>query len=146
MRYWPNCFSCCSDTGVPFINAFDLPSREMTRRTKQLSSSSSSNSCSSSQASAALWPFRLKWATISALGASLRTAPASARSPRQRLSASMAIDLPAPVSPVMAVIPDSRLTDNCLTTAKFLIDRLTSMCSPQYVYTVCVNIYSILAV
>ena len=106
------------------MKAFERPSFEIRRRIKHvLASSSNTSSFSSNQSLAFGLSSNEKYAIISALSAPLRTADASARSPIHRLSASMAIDLPAPVSPVTAVIPDSNAILTSLTTAKFLTER-----------------------
>jgi len=58
-----------------------------------------------------------------ALSAFLRTALASARAPKHKLNPSIAMDLPAPVSPVTTDNPCLKSTWTDFTTAKFSIDK-----------------------
>jgi hypothetical protein len=67
---------------------------------------------------------RSKPATISARSQPARIMAASALSPRARPKASIMIDLPAPVSPVSAVMPDVHSSSSELTMAR----SLTRMC------------------
>ena len=99
------------------MKAFERPSALMERRMMH-SFSSTSSSCCASHFCARGFLSRQKVAAISALSAPGLTMEASARSPRHRPSASIAIDLPAPVSPVTAIRPWLKSTSRDLTTAK----------------------------
>ena len=103
-------------TGEPLIQALERPSLLIMRRSTH--SSSASRSCSANQRAAGLSLATAKHAVISALSQPGLTRLASARLPKHRLSASRAIDLPAPVSPVIAVIPLRNSISSDLTIAK----------------------------
>ena len=83
--------------------ARDLPSRVYIRLRIQFSSEL--KSLASSQVFAAFMVLISKVAVISARSLPCRMVSVSARSPNAILNASNTNDLPAPVSPVMAVVP-----------------------------------------
>ena len=69
----------------------------------------------------------LKVAQIKQLLAPSRTNLAFVFPPNINDRASIAIDFPAPVSPVIAVKPFEKFIDNFLATAKFSIDNVSSI-------------------
>ena len=68
-----------------------------------------------------------KLAEISALSQSRRTMPVSAREPNASESASINIDLPAPVSPVSTVKPRSNSSSSASTIIKLRIFNVCNM-------------------
>src|SRR6266851_1219594 len=101
----PSRRSRATDTGWSLTKARPRPSAPTRRRS--VSASSSSSACSASTARAGWLLGRSNEAATDAWTAPRRTAPDSARAPRARPSASIRIDLPAPVSPVSAPSPPS---------------------------------------
>src|SRR6266851_2397569 len=99
----PSRRSRATDTGWSLTKARPRPSAPTRRRS--VSASSSSSACSASTARAGWSLGRSNEAATDAWLAPRRTAPDSARAPKARPSASIRIDLPAPVSPVSAPSP-----------------------------------------
>ena len=123
--------SCVAVAGLPLIQARLLPCASMVRL-----SSNSSLACrpfSSSHASSGVG--QSKVALISQRCAPSRTMAASARAPRASCSASIRIDLPAPVSPVSTVKPRARSSSSARTITKSrrkMLFRLMTQCSLQF--------------
>ena len=84
---------------------------------RSLSSSEANKSFSRKKAKARGTSAKLKTAQMEAALAPVLTLRASARPPKANSKASIAIDLPAPVSPVIALIPLSSRSSVFWTTA-----------------------------
>ncbi len=125
MSSWPSSRSWERGTAVPLIKPRERPSLLMTRRSKH--SRPSSSWFASSQRRAAGVSFNEKRAQRSARAAPVRTISPSARPPRHKPRASMAMDLPAPVSPVIAVIPLWKSISSSRTMAKLLMVSCASI-------------------
>ncbi len=114
-----------SGTALPLINARERPSALTTRRSRQSPSRSSALSpsqvCTNGRAEMS------NSAANSARFAPPRTSVALPRSPRTSPIASTRIDLPAPVSPVSTVMPESNSTSSFSTIAKSRTCRFISI-------------------
>src|SRR2546426_549363 len=110
---------------VPFIRAWLLPCESIVRRSSKLSADSKP-ACSSHGAK----PEGLSnSALISQRRAPSRTTPTSARAPSASCSASINIDLPAPVSPVRTVNPSDKFRSSSWTMTKSRSEMLLRLMS-----------------
>src|SRR5215470_11154401 len=106
------------------------PALVISRETIRLSSSSACSSCCLSQAATGgLWP---NVASITARSQPLRIVEGPTLPPSTALSASIRIDLPAPVSPVRTFSPLVQDTHVCSIRAKSLISSSCSMHHRRY--------------
>ena len=106
--------NCCTVAGLPLTHARLLPCRSTVRRSNKLADTSNPASWSNSSTPAVL----SNSADTSVRLAPSRITPVSARAPVTSCSASIKIDLPAPVSPVNTVKLSCRSSSNSLTITK----------------------------
>ena len=111
---------------TPLMKAFERPALSITRRSSKLLSSLS-KACSLNQFCNEASSSPVNSATISARAAPSRTTLASARPPNASVSASIKIDLPAPVSPVKTVKPDDKSSSTKSTITKSRIASARSI-------------------
>ena len=113
----PKARSCAAVAGLPLIHARLLPCMSMVRLSKTPSCaaiSSKPSSCNQDKTSGVT----SNSALISARVAPSRITPDSAREPSTSCTASIKIDLPAPVSPVSAVKPEDKSKSSARTITK----------------------------
>ena len=111
------------------MKAFERPPLSITRRSISTPSSGSKAFASSQAASSGISEpgVPTNSALMSALVAPSRTTLASARPPSASVSASIRMDLPAPVSPVNTVKPADRSSSIASTITKSRMARVRSM-------------------
>ena len=118
----PNSLSCVAVAGLPLTHARLLPCRSTVRRNSSVSkwSNPASSSHAANQTASALFCAgdTSNSAVTSKRLAPSRTKPASARAPNTSCTASIKIDLPAPVSPVNTVKPLAKPKSNSRTMTK----------------------------
>ena len=121
----PNSLSCVAVAGLPLTHARLLPCRSTVRRNSSVSkwSNPASSSHAANQAASVLLcaedpSVTSNSAVTSKRFAPSRTKPASARAPNTSCTASIKIDLPAPVSPVNTVKPLAKPKSNSRTMTK----------------------------
>ena len=120
--------SVASVVGEPLINWRLVPAEVKVRlRTSWFSSHGSRPFSSRKLFSGARSFFTSNTASTEQLSSPLRMSVRSARSPRTRLSAPRMMDLPAPVSPVMALQPGWSSSVRSLTRARFLMRSVVSI-------------------
>ena len=124
MSSWPSSRSWERGTAVPLIKPRERPSLLMTRRSKH-SRPSSSWFASSQRRAAGVSLTRS--GRRDRHGRRLCAPYPPARPPRHKPRASMAMDLPAPVSPVIAVIPLWKSISSSRTMAKLLMVSCASI-------------------
>ena len=112
--------SCVAVAALPLIHARLLPCTSIVRRSNSVSLAPKPACSSHSSKTGAL----SNSALISQRCAPSRTTPASARAPSASCSASIKMDLPAPVSPVSTVKPSHRSRSRACTMTKSRRDML----------------------
>jgi hypothetical protein len=121
--------NCVTVAGLPLIQARLLPCASIVRRSSSVSLASKPASSSQGASTAGA----SNSAAISAREAPSRTTSTSPREPKASCSASIRIDLPAPVSPVSTEKPAPNSTSSSGTMTKSRNDkRLSTYTTPSY--------------
>ena len=118
--------------GEPLTNWRPAPSAESARLISNCPSAQGSAPCSTSRASISRGLSTAKTASTVQDSAPLRMSDLSARTPRSSCKAPMRMDLPAPVSPVMATMPGPGSHARSSTSARFLMRRDASVATTQH--------------